>query len=73
MRNSSVVELVRFGVSPGGFDDNQTIPAGTCGTVEDMTTGLLGEQQIWVRWDNGAFLALLVGTDDFKVHRRSEP
>ena len=43
-------------------DDPDPIPAGTQGTV----IGGSGDQ-LWVRWDNGRSLNLLVGIDRFTV------
>jgi len=47
-------------------DDPDPIPDGTQGTV----TGGNGEQ-VWVDWDNGRSLILLVGHDRWKVIRNA--
>lgn len=43
-------------------DDPNPVPPGTTGTV----TGGNGAQ-LWVRWDDGRTLALLVGVDAYEV------
>lgn len=47
------------GVMP---DDPNPLPVGTEGTVHHGNGG-----QIWVKWDNGSTLALLVGRDPYEV------
>lgn len=50
----------KFPDATPGINDNETVPPGTEGTVESAGT------QVWVRWDNGARLAL---TDNDEVER----
>lgn len=76
-KEGSRVKVVRFVIGPSGWDDNQTVPPGTEGTVTSMSDRLgpaaerrskvLRGRQIWVAWDNGAHLALLDGEDEYEV------
>jgi hypothetical protein len=57
------VEAVDFGPSMI-IDDNETVPPGTRGTVVRCNEKV---GQIWMDWDNGATIALLVREDTWKA------
>lgn len=62
------VELIRFDTQNTEYDDNQTVPPGTLGTVsfiDDAGT-------IHVRWDNGSYLGLLPDVDKWKLVSHTE-
>lgn len=46
------------------IDDNKTVPPGTEGTITGSSPAP-GNTQLWVDWDNGARLSLLVGHDQY--------
>ena len=60
------VRVVRWVVTPGGFDDNNTVPPGTEGTVQGDVSDSYS-RKIDVEWDNGARLALLADRDEYEV------
>ena len=48
--------------------DTNPIEPNTTGTVKKVTTVyMFGEDHVYVDWDNGRRLSLLVGTDEFEV------
>ena len=57
---------IRMGFMP---DDPDPIPAGTLGTVRGSNPGLYpGDGDVlWVEWDNGRSLNVLVGVDYFDI------
>jgi Domain of unknown function (DUF4314) len=59
------VEVVRWG--PAEIDDNLTVPPGTQGTVNGYYPGV---DQVWVEWDNGSNLCLVMTHDTW---RRASP
>ena len=50
-------------------DDPDPIPAGTLGTVRGSSPGFLPSDGdvLWVSWDNGRSLNVLVGVDQFDI------
>lgn len=54
--------VVRWG--PAAVDDNLTVPPGTEGTVTEVKEEV---RQIWVNWDNGSWLALIIGHDEYEM------
>jgi len=51
-------------------DDPEPIPTGSIGTVTRVIDGPLA--QVSVDWDNGRFLCLVPGTDEFEVIERGD-
>jgi FMN phosphatase YigB (HAD superfamily) len=49
------VKLVRFSTDNTVYDDNEHVPSGTLGTVNDIDDA----GTIHVRWDNGCHLGLI--------------
>ena len=56
------VELVRWG--PAAIDDNVTVPPGTRGVVQGYHPEV---DQVWVVWDNGSGLALMISHDTWRL------
>lgn len=63
------VKAIRFSTTGSSVDDNVTVPPGTEGTILSLSepVSTIHQGQIWVRWENGVRLALLVGLDEFEV------
>lgn len=57
------VRLIRFAVSPGGWDDNRLIPSGTEGVI----THIDGMNTRCMAWDTGHHLSLLIDADEWEV------
>ena len=51
------------------MEDSQAVPSGTLGIVEDVDD--IGT--IFMKWDNGSTLGLIVGEDQFRVVKRPNP
>ena len=51
------------------MEDSQAVPSGTHGIVEDVDD--IGT--IFMKWDNGSTLGLIVGEDKFKVIKKPNP
>jgi hypothetical protein len=58
------VRVVGFAVEPGGHNDNEIVPPGTCGTVRSVDDS----GTIHVNWDNGRNLGLLHSDQWEHVH-----
>ena len=63
------VALVRWG-SSDLVDDNENVPPGTEGTVEGYHPDV---DQVWVRWDNGSHLNLMISHDTWRRVQSTEP
>ena len=48
---------------PAAVDDNVTVPPGTEGTVQAYFPDV---DQVWVKWDNGSNLCLMISHDDWR-------
>ena len=47
---------------------NKTLKKGDLGTIESVShVDAFNETQVWVKFDNGSYLALLVGVDEFEI------
>ena len=57
------VEVVRWAPSPH-VNDNETVPPGTQGTVQAYYPSV---DQVWVAWDNGSNLCLVMSVDQWRV------
>lgn len=66
LRPGDRVRLLRWAVSPGGFDDNMVVPPGTEGVVSEVNA-----LNCHVTWDNGHRLKLLA-EDQFVVLERAD-
>ena len=56
------IRLIKMSNDPDPIEPNTT------GTVKKVTTVyMFGEDHVYVDWDNGRRLSLLVGTDEFEV------
>ena len=55
------IEVVRWG--PAAIDDNETVPPGTKGTVNGYYPNV---DQVWVEWDNGTNLCLVISHDTWR-------
>jgi hypothetical protein len=55
------IEVVRWG--PASIDDNLTVPPGTHGTVQGYHPDV---DQVWVVWDTGSNLSLMISHDTWR-------